>query len=244
MHTEKKKNGAEITVSETDRLEPSTPMYDKIHYDVTQSCDDYAHVEPRFFAKAFHLLVDILLAASPLIFLGIACAAIAYDGKLRDKRNLVRELDLSSGQYIQREAAGIEKLWLVRGGNAVIAAAGVAVSIFPIVFAAIVGRFLKSYSMYRAERGASMGMLEQLYGSQNLANAVQLTYALKGPGIVGVSVVILWLLSPLGGQATQRVLGTQTILNSSYGNVYYANTGSARGAFLNHYNAAIQLQTT
>lgn len=244
MHSEKFGNSAEITVSETCRLESSAPPHDILPHDVTQASNSYAHVEPHPFVKALLGLADILLAASPLIFLGIACAAIAYDGKLQDKRNLIEEFDPTSGRYIQREAVGTEKLWLVRGGNTVIAAAGVAVSIFPIVFAAIVGRFLKSYSMYRAERGASMGMLEQLYGSQNLANAVHLTYALRGSGIVGVSVIVLWLLSPLGGQATQRVLSTRTIYNSSYGNVYYANTGSTKGAFLDHLNKAIRHETT
>lgn len=224
MNGEEKSN-QQITIGEIDELR-------------AVSNNGYAHGERPFVVRTLLILLDIVLASSPLLFLGIACAAIAYNGKLQDKQNLLLVFDSSTGQYVQREATGTIQLLTTRGGNTVIAAAAVAVSLFPIIFAAIVGRFLKSYAMYRAERGASMGMLEQFYGSQSLANAVQLTYALRGSGMLGLAVVILWLLSPLGGQATQRVLSKATSYNSSMGNVYYTNTSAANGAFANHFYLA------
>lgn len=165
---------------------------------------------PRWL-NIFVLIVDILLALSPLLFLGIAIAAIAYNHK-RIPDSPVIEINWKSKiKWI----SGIH--YSATGGQLVIDVANVAVSIFPILFAAVVGRFLKAYALHRAEHGSKMGVLEQLYGSQSLSNAVQLSFALRGPGILGLAVVLVWCLSPLGGQGVKRVLGksSHTDVNNS-----------------------------
>lgn len=243
---EKEKGEVQIATTETDRLTPPSPPQSPQEQrgsisSITYADNGHAHAERSATLRYLLLSIDLVLAFSPLLFLGIAFAALAYNGKPQDKQNLVTVFDPASGQYVREQATGLEAVFTTRGGNAVIAAAKIAVSVFPILFAAIVGRFLKSYAMHRAERGAPMGMLEQFYGSQSLSNAVQLTYALKGPGIVGLGVVVLWLLSPLGGQATQRVLDKETAFNLSSGNVYYTNTSATNGAFANHFQSGASI---
>ena len=235
------KGGAKAIITEREKLVTSTITEEREESELLPTSKHHAHVEQNPIVKVLIRVIDVILAASPLIFVAIICTAIAYDGKPQNKENIVEEFDISLGQVVQKEATGFDKFRTARGGNAVIAAAAVAVSIFPILFAAIVGRFLKSYSMYRAERGASMAMLEQFYGSQNLLNAVQLTYALRGSGIAGFGVIILWILSPIGGQATQRVLYRTTATNSSAGIVYYADTASNKGAWNNHFDVIPRL---
>jgi hypothetical protein len=43
-------------------------------------------------------------------------------------------------------------------GETIIRAARIAPTLFPILFAAVVGRFLKAYALWRAERGAKIGV--------------------------------------------------------------------------------------
>lgn len=44
-------------------------------------------------------------------------------------------------------------------------------------------------------------------GSQNLISAIQRVVLLQRYGPVGIAIVFLWLLSPLGGQTSLRILG-------------------------------------
>lgn len=174
------------------------------------------------------MVIDLLLAASPLLFIGIALAAIAYNKKpIGYASHTIRGVDMS-----------------FNGGDIIIDAARIAVSIFPIIFAAIAGRFLKAYALHRAEHGSQMGVLEQLYGSQSLANALQLSVALKGPGLIGVGVVLLWLLSPLGGQGVGRVLGRTTWSTYSASTAFYTDTSANLTAFISRRSSSLTLPPT
>ena len=46
-------------------------------------------------------------------------------------------------------------------------------SIFPIVYAAIVGRLSRAIAKWLAERGSRLGLLEQLVGSQNVFSSIE-----------------------------------------------------------------------
>ena len=49
-------------------------------------------------------------------------------------------------------------------------------------------------------------LLEQLIGSQSLAGSVERWIVLRRFNLVGIAIVALWLLSPLGGQSSLRIL--------------------------------------
>ena len=92
---------------------------------------------------------------------------------------------------------------------------------------------MRTYALWRAERGVTLGILEQLNGSQNLLAAFEKAILLPGLGILSIGVVLLWALSPVGGQSALRVLsrGQSSALNTT--TIYYFNnTGdSGSGAF-------------
>lgn len=196
----------------------STPEAPEFVFQRTNTVARYgpSYRERHWTLRLFLLLLDVLLALSPLVFILIASGAILYNnvGIHNDKQESTTVLGRTF-RYTDYS-----------GGSAIQQAARVAVSIFPIIFAAIVGRFLKAYALYRAEHGSRMGILEQLYGSQSLANAVQIGCALRGPNVLGLGLILFWALSPLGGQAVQRVLSTTpyTFLDST--TIYYCNTSS------------------
>lgn len=52
-------------------------------------------------------------------------------------------------------------------------------------------------------------LLEQLIGSQNLLGAVKTAFMLRQIGLTSSAIILLWGLSPLGGQSSLRVLGTK-----------------------------------
>lgn len=138
---------------------------------------------------------DLILTFTPCVFLVLAFQALSVDHK-----------------PISRHGEVIEE------------AAKLGPTLFPIIFAAVVGRLMRCYALWRAEHGTSLGILEQLNGSQNLLAAFERAVLLPGLGFLSIGIVLLWALSPVGGQSSLRVLGRGT--DSTFGNttLYYTNT--------------------
>ncbi|GJC93120.1 hypothetical protein ColKHC_01946 [Colletotrichum higginsianum] len=81
-------------------------------------------------------------------------------------------------------------------------------TIFPVLFAAIAGTTMKSIASWRiqASQGANLGSLEQCLGSQTISRAFTTQINLRTYNLLGLSIVALWCLSPLGSQASLRVI--------------------------------------
>lgn len=137
---------------------------------------------------------DLLLAFTPCLFLILAFEALSAN-------------ESPSFKY----------------GAAVDEAAKISPTIFPIIFATIVGRLMRTWAMWKAERGATLGILEQMTGSQNVTSAIERAIMISGAGFWGFFVVLLWMLSPLGGQASTRVTSQQSVSTQNGTTVYYFN---------------------
>ncbi|KAF6814340.1 hypothetical protein CPLU01_14422 [Colletotrichum plurivorum] len=83
-------------------------------------------------------------------------------------------------------------------------------TIFPILFAAICGKGMKSIALYKSQTGISLRLLELLSGANSLFSALERVYMLRSFGITSMVLTTLWLLSPLGGQALSPRLLTKT----------------------------------
>ncbi|KAF1363387.1 hypothetical protein EJ07DRAFT_163253 [Lizonia empirigonia] len=79
-------------------------------------------------------------------------------------------------------------------------------TVFPLLFAALMGRFFRHLGIWLAERGTTLGRLEQLVGCQSVFLAIERQICLRNFSIVGVCLILIWLLSPFGGQSALRVL--------------------------------------
>src|SRR2546423_5123300 len=111
-------------------------------------------------------------------------------------------------------------------------------TVFSIMFAAIVGRALKSICLWRLQEGERIGLLDAMLGSMTITNAITTQISLRSLHFVGILLVLLWALSPVGGQASLRVLGFEARpitnsatlqymdMNSSYETYMAADTGS------------------
>ncbi|KAF5971553.1 hypothetical protein FCOIX_9828 [Fusarium coicis] len=98
-------------------------------------------------------------------------------------------------------------------------------SLYPILFAALVGRFYRVFGRWCLERrgGVNLPVLEQLIGSQNLATAVERIFVIRTNAVIGLIILTSWLLSPLGGQSSSRLLQDAKFDLVSNGTVYYAD---------------------
>jgi len=94
-------------------------------------------------------------------------------------------------------------------------------TVFAIVFAAIVGRFLKSTAATFLENGSSIGTIETLLGGRTVFNAVLLPLSLKFAHPLMPFLVLLWMLSPLGGQAALRVVNPVPFTKNTTSTVSY-----------------------
>ncbi|KAL4892106.1 hypothetical protein BDV59DRAFT_202997 [Aspergillus ambiguus] len=85
----------------------------------------------------------------------------------------------------------------------------VAVTVFPIAFAAIVSRMLRQISQWQLERSASLGSVEQLRRSSTVFGTLSILYVLRSLNLVGLGLLLLWALSPLGAQSALRILSAE-----------------------------------
>ncbi|KAK8061252.1 hypothetical protein PG994_007618 [Apiospora phragmitis] len=79
-------------------------------------------------------------------------------------------------------------------------------TIFPILFAALVGKMLKNVGRYYVEKGRAMGTLWRLMNVRTMFDAATSPVQLRETSVVAVLLIVLWSLSPLGGQAVLRLV--------------------------------------
>ncbi|KAL2204490.1 hypothetical protein CC79DRAFT_1389499 [Sarocladium strictum] len=159
----------------------------------------------------------------PLALLGFLIVVILLDGK-----------ETSNGSFAKWE-------------NAITVLA----TIFPIIFASIVGRLTYEAARWKLERGASVGSLEQLLGSRTFGGTILTQFSLGSINFLSISLVLLWAFSPLGGQSILRILSSDFAQVQSFASVVYQNTelgqgladvGTARGTGNNILRQEVLLQ--
>lgn len=124
-------------------------------------------------------------------------------------------------------------------------------TIFPILFAAVLGRASRYCLSWRLERGETLGVLDLLASSTTVTSVLLSQLALRSLNFLGCLLAILWLLSPLGSQAALRVMTFDPLQSthpvsvhymspdSSYARWQTADIGSLLSATTGIYEAAI-----
>ncbi|MCJ1268956.1 hypothetical protein MMC22_008844 [Lobaria immixta] len=146
----------------------------------------------------FPFFIQILLTIFPVLFIALAATAVSLDKKP-----------------------------ISRTGRAVQHAISLSPTIFPIAFAAIIGKFFRALGLFWAERGIKLGLLERLIGSQSLFAAIERQVYLRGQYLLGILMILLWALSPLGGQSALRLLQVSPRLASANATIRYLPIGAS-----------------
>ncbi|OTB10318.1 hypothetical protein K445DRAFT_323091 [Daldinia sp. EC12] len=86
-------------------------------------------------------------------------------------------------------------------------------TIFPVVYALIVGGALRSLALWRLQNGERVSFLDLLLGSTSVGGMIgtQLERRLTQFDIPSLCLLVIWALSPLGGQASFRIITYQDI---------------------------------
>ncbi|KAJ4128137.1 hypothetical protein NW768_008421 [Fusarium equiseti] len=142
------------------------------------------------------LFADFSLTLLPAAALGFAVAVMCLDKKT------------------------VEKEVLAKWDNAITVIA----SIFPILFASVASRMVFQAARWNLEKGATLNLLEQLIGSRTVGSTLVTQISLGRFNFLGVALLILWSLSPLGSQSALRMLRTRLEPIHANSNVLYYNT--------------------
>ncbi|KAF4874979.1 hypothetical protein CGCSCA1_v005757 [Colletotrichum siamense] len=99
-------------------------------------------------------------------------------------------------------------------------------TIFPILFAAVVGRLMAEAARWRLEKGSSVGSLEQLMGSRTVGATLHTMIEFRTVNLLGFGLIFIWAFSPLGGQSILRMLSSKFIPEFSTTDLTYFDTGA------------------
>lgn len=78
------------------------------------------------------------------------------------------------------------------------------VTLFTVIFAAIMATLVRRYALYKAERGAYLSELEQLQGSISVTGTLKMIWSLRAWKLTSVILCIVWAFYYLGSQAAKR----------------------------------------
>ncbi|KAF5854573.1 hypothetical protein GGP41_007339 [Bipolaris sorokiniana] len=104
-------------------------------------------------------------------------------------------------------------------------------TVFPILFASIVGRAVHAILLWRLEKGERIGILDTLASSTSLTSTVTSQIQLRSFSILGVALLAVWLLSPIGGQASVRVLSIRSKDTGIHDSSWYMVNSGYLGAY-------------
>ena len=138
------------------------------------------------------------------------------------------------GAFVVRLRDQPESNW----GDIILQSTKVAPTIWPIVFAAVVGGMLKASAHHKVQQGASLGVsvhpippldnrlifdksIEQMMESQTVFSTLRSAFSLRLFGFSTLILLILWSLNPIGGQASLRMLSLGTPANTQSTSITY-----------------------
>lgn len=96
----------------------------------------------------------------------------------------------------------------------------------------MLSRFLNATSLWLLERGSRLGLLDLLAGSTTVAGTIFTQITLRAFTFAGLVLVIIWSLSPIGGQASLRVIRLANSTESSLVDVQYMGSNSSYDSWI------------
>ncbi|KAL1797058.1 hypothetical protein ACET3X_005598 [Alternaria dauci] len=94
-------------------------------------------------------------------------------------------------------------------------------TVFPLLFASVVGRATHAILLWRLEKGERIKILDMLATSTSLTSTVTSQIHLRQLSVLSVLLVATWALSPIGGQASLRQMTIETVAKRSDASFQY-----------------------
>ncbi|USW55967.1 hypothetical protein Slin15195_G092860 [Septoria linicola] len=99
-------------------------------------------------------------------------------------------------------------------------------TVYPILFAVVLSRFINTLSLWLLEGGSRLGLLDLLAGNTTVVGTIFTQITLRSVSIVGILLIATWSLSPIGGQASLRVLSSANATTSAATLVRYMSSNN------------------
>lgn len=160
------------------------------------------------------LALNVGVAILSLCFVVFASLAKSYNNEAMS--NAGSEELLAAAQFVRPPSISFAHLTTAKKTKGP--------TIFAIIFAAIVGRFLKSIAATLPERSTTIGLVECLLGGRTVAGATFFPFSAKFLHPVMLLLMLLWSLSPLGGQAALRVVSRRTDVSDVPSTFHFLDT--------------------
>jgi hypothetical protein len=97
-------------------------------------------------------------------------------------------------------------------------------TLFTILFAAVLGTTLKRFATWRLQRGIRLGLLEQIMQSRTVFAALTTQLSFRAFNITALILIISWVFSPLGSQASLRLVSVGRKFTADSSPVSYVDT--------------------
>ncbi|KAI5813214.1 hypothetical protein BZA77DRAFT_230420, partial [Pyronema omphalodes] len=105
-------------------------------------------------------------------------------------------------------------------------------TLYPILFAALAAHALRCIALRLSEKGTTLGRLEQLLGSLSFGSTVLTNFWLRWQTPTSFALIAMWSLSPLGGQASLRMLSVHSVITDRIPTIlWYRNPGTDTSSF-------------
>ena len=164
-------------------------------------------LESAWRTKMLRTVFDLVVAVISLLFAAYGFLIYSYDGKPVYPGSEAASI-VSVAKYVYAYPFRVQLALANRLGIE-------GPTIFPIVFAAIVGGAMKSLATWRIQRGATIGLVEQLLGSSTISGAFMTQLQFRAFNVLALLIIALWCLSPLGSQASLRVVSVAKSYSNS-----------------------------
>lgn len=152
-------------------------------------------------------IFDLLLFGCAVSFLVFASFVSHYDQASTVANPRTTNMLLNATKYVSRRFPEIAFSLTLNQGP----------TVFPILFALILGRATHAVLRWRLERGERIGILDTLAASTSLTTTVVSQFQLRAVSILGFVLMSVWALSPIGGQASirQMTIGSRNTTESN-----------------------------
>ncbi|KEF54754.1 uncharacterized protein A1O9_09196 [Exophiala aquamarina CBS 119918] len=97
-------------------------------------------------------------------------------------------------------------------------------TLFTILFAAVLGSTLKRLATWRLQNGIRLGLLEQIMQSRTVFAALTTMVSFRALNLTAFILFFAWAFSPLGSQASLRLISTGTLFTEDSSLVSHVDT--------------------
>jgi hypothetical protein len=150
----------------------------------------------------WNVVFDLLLFACAVAFLAFAGIVSHYDQASTAENPRTTAMLLNATRYVSQLSLLLETYTKYPQGP----------TVFPILFALVLGRTTHTILRWRLESGERIGVLDTLAASTSFTSTLVSQFQLRAISLCGIVLMCIWALSPVGGQASlrQMVLGMKT----------------------------------